>query len=117
MFFLNVLVAFVCGGVAGFGLHLATHKKSMDVPKRTKTGWYLGFIADMVIGGIAAVLAVTFIVPEAETWRTIVGVSFLAGVSGESVLLRRSLDNEKIKNEKLKELDERLFKDIDDSEE
>ncbi|WP_066415235.1 DUF4257 domain-containing protein [Sutcliffiella cohnii] len=117
MFFVKVLVSFLCGGVAGFGFHLITHKKHMDFPKKTVTGWYLGYLADVFIGGVAAIIAVTFLVPEAESWRTVVGVSFLAGVSGESILLRRSLDNERLKNQHLEDIDKRLKGDIDNDRE
>ncbi len=104
----SVLLAIFTGGLSGFVSHLITNKKSLDYPKKMKTKWYLGFIADILIGAAAAVFAVTFLLPEADTLRTVIGVSVLAGVSGESVLMRRTLANEQNKLENLKEIDDRI---------
>lgn len=117
MFFETFLLPIIVGGSAGFISHLVTNNKSILFPRKEKTKWYWGFLADIAIGSAAAVFAVTYLVPDLESIRNIVGVSILAGMSGESVLLRRTLANEQVKNQNINDINKRLKGEIDNNEE
>ena len=107
---MTLLTAGIVGGITGIISHLVRNGKVLVFPKmRVKPrGIYLGFISDFLIGGAAAIFAVTYLVPNPEEMRTLIGISILAGMSAENVLLQRELNTEKAKSESLDRINKRL---------
>ncbi|MDC3424246.1 DUF4257 domain-containing protein [Aquibacillus sp. 3ASR75-11] len=99
----TLLIAGLIGGFTGVIAHLIRSEKVLVFPKKRlrPKGIQLGFIADFLIGAAAAIFAVTYLVPEAGQVRTLVGVSILAGMSAEHVLLQRELNTQSAKSEAL----------------
>lgn len=90
--------------------HLMRNGKVLVFPRRRRRpkGIYLGFLADFLIGAAAAVFAVTYLIPEPDMLRTLIGISILAGMTAENVLLKRELNVEKAKVEGLDRISQRL---------
>ncbi|MGM0877457.1 MAG: DUF4257 domain-containing protein [Bacillota bacterium] len=76
----TILIAGLIGGSTGVISHLLRNGKVLIFPKRKvrPKGIHLGFIADFLIGAAAAIFAVTYLVPDPEEMRTLIGVSILA---------------------------------------
>ncbi|MYL48350.1 DUF4257 domain-containing protein [Halobacillus litoralis] len=107
----TLLIAGCIGGVTGIVSHLMRNGKVLIFPKkRTRPkGIYLGFLADFFIGAAASVFAVTYLTPtDSNVLRSIIGISILAGMTAENVLLKRELNVEKAKVEGLDRINERL---------
>ncbi|MGP4062094.1 DUF4257 domain-containing protein [Halobacillus litoralis] len=106
----TVLIAGLIGGLTGVIAHLMRNGKVLIFPKKRvrPKGIYLGFLADFFIGSAAAIFAVTYLVPEPEVLRTLIGISILAGMTAENVLLKRELSTEKAKTEGLDRINQRL---------
>jgi hypothetical protein len=106
----NLLLAMLVGGVTGVISHLIRNEKVLVFPKRRirPKGIYLGFLADFLMGALAAVFAVTYLVPNPEELRQLIGVSILAGMGAENVLLYRELNTERVKVEELSKINDRL---------
>ncbi|WLR46639.1 DUF4257 domain-containing protein [Halobacillus litoralis] len=106
----TILIAGCIGGMTGIVSHLMRNGKVLIFPKKRKRpkGIYLGFMADFLIGAAASVFAVTYIIPEPEVLRSLIGVSILAGMTAENVLLKRELNVEKAKVEGLDRINKRL---------
>jgi len=107
-----ILISITTGAVSGLGYYFINNQYVLDLPKREETGIYLGFIAHMLIGALAALAAVTVIIPDVESYKATIGVSILAAMSGESFLLRNALQTERRKNQNLNELDKKLEEEI-----
>lgn len=105
-----MLIAGIIGGITGLIAHLLRNEKMLLFPKMRKRprGVYLGFIADFLIGAAAAVFATTYLVPNPEDLKTIIGISILAGMSAETVLLHRELNKANTKGEALDRINDRL---------
>jgi len=107
-----ILTAIITGAASGLGYHFINNQYILDLPKKEESGIYLGFIAHMIIGALAALAAVTVIIPDVESHKATIGVSILAAMSGESFLLRNALQTERRKNKNLDELDHILEEEI-----
>ncbi|MCA1022462.1 DUF4257 domain-containing protein [Halobacillus litoralis] len=106
----TLLIAGCIGGITGVVAHLMRNGKVLVFPRRRRRpkGIYLGFLADFLIGAAAAVFAVTYLIPEPDMLRTLIGISILAGMTAENVLLKRELNVEKAKVEGLDRISQRL---------
>lgn len=106
----TLLIACVIGGITGVISHLIRNGKVLIFPKMRQRpkGIFLGFIGDFFIGAAAAIFAVTYLVPNPEDFRTLIGISILAGLSAENVLLQKELNIEKAKRDGLDRINERL---------
>ncbi|GEN54891.1 MULTISPECIES: DUF4257 domain-containing protein [Halobacillus] len=106
----TLLIAGCIGGITGIISHLMRNGKVLIFPKkRTRPkGIYLGFLADFFIGAAASVFAVTYLTPDPELLRSLIGISILAGMTAENVLLKRELNIEKAKVEGLDRINKRL---------
>nr|WP_202409622.1 MULTISPECIES: DUF4257 domain-containing protein [Halobacillus] len=104
------MIAGCIGGITGVVAHLMRNGKVLVFPRRRRRpkGIYLGFLADFLIGAAAAVFAVTYLIPEPDMLRTLIGISILAGMTAENVLLKRELNVEKAKVEGLDRISQRL---------
>ncbi|WP_078557149.1 DUF4257 domain-containing protein [Bacillus alkalicellulosilyticus] len=107
----TLLIAGLVGGLTGVIYHLIRNGKSLVYPRKRDfpKGIYLGFYADFLIGVAAAIFAVTYL-PVTHDLKTVIGVSILAGMSAENILLQRELKTEKAKTEGLERINERLNK-------
>ncbi|QXE03594.1 DUF4257 domain-containing protein [Terribacillus sp. DMT04] len=107
-----VLMAGIIGGVTGVISHLLRNGRVLIYPKRKQRpkGLYLGFIADFLFGSAAAIFAVTYLVSDSFDVKTIVGISILAGLSAENILLQKELDTERTKIESMDRINDRLSK-------
>lgn len=97
-----ILIPTVIGAITGLASHLMTNEYIAERPQKEETGFYFGFIAHMLIGALASLAAVNVIIPDVDNFRTIVGISILAAMSGEALLLRNALQNEREKRVTLK---------------
>jgi len=106
----TLMIAGLIGGLTGVIAHLMRNGKVLVFPKKRirPQGLYLGFLADFLIGAAASIFAVTYLVPDPEVLRTLVGISILAGMTAENVLLRKELSTEKAKIEGLDRINQRL---------
>lgn len=106
----TLLIAGCVGGLTGIIAHLMRNGKVLVFPKKRMRpkGIYLGFLADFFTGAAASVFAVTYLIPEPEVLRTLIGISILAGMTAENVLLKRELNIEKAKVEGLDRINQRL---------
>ncbi|MCM3005864.1 DUF4257 domain-containing protein [Priestia koreensis] len=99
---LNTIVyAAIVGGVTGLVSHIMRNNKSIILPRKKKRpkSYDLGFLADVLAGATASVFAVTYLVPGTDDLSKLIGISILAGLSAESVLLTRQLSVEQFRNE------------------
>ncbi|KHE72998.1 DUF4257 domain-containing protein [Halobacillus sp. BBL2006] len=106
----TLVIAGLIGGFTGVLAHLMRNGKVLVFPKVRKRpqGIYLGFLADFFIGSAASIFAVTYLIPDPEVLRTLIGVSILAGMTAENVLLKRELSTEQAKIEGLDRINKRL---------
>ncbi|MEW4286057.1 DUF4257 domain-containing protein [Priestia koreensis] len=104
--FQTILSAFLIGGSTGIITHIMRNNKTILLPrfKKRPKGVFLGFLGDFLAGGAAAVFAVTYLIPETDTLRTLIGISILAGLSAENVLLTRQLSVAQHRNNRTDQL-------------
>jgi hypothetical protein len=105
-----VVLSGIVGGITGLIAHLIRNEKIILFPKIRKRprGIYLGFLADILIGAAAAIFATTYLVPSPEEIKSIVGISILAGMSAETVLVHRELNTANHKGQALDRINDRL---------
>lgn len=86
----------VIGGTVGLVGHVRKHGKII-MPRKTKRFIYLGFIEEMLLGAVAALLIMLYTTPNSlvET----IFISVLAGISGDIMLTRFKSIHEKEENE------------------
>lgn len=89
---MDVIIVGVCGLLGGFGLGLL-HENGIELPRRrrkveedsTVTGYLdFGFLADMFIGGLAAVVVYALNPPANST--QLLGTSLVSGLGGAGIL-------------------------------
>ncbi|MCH1626972.1 DUF4257 domain-containing protein [Ferdinandcohnia quinoae] len=84
---LNLIIAVCIGGCMGLLGH-AKRQGKIEKPRITKRFIYLGFLEEVLIGTIAAVLIV--VTSETESLFRVVFLSILAGYGGDTII--QSLD-------------------------
>jgi hypothetical protein len=104
----NIYLAIIIGGLTGIISHMLKNKKTLIFPQKRKKGVHLGFIADFLIGSAAAVFTITYLLPDSNDWRTVVGIAILSGMSAENILLYRELNTERSKVEGLDNIQKKL---------
>lgn len=107
-----ILLSSFVGGLTGIISHLIRNKGILIYPEKSQQpkGVYLGFLSDILISAAAAVFATTYLVLNAGDVKTIVGISILAGMSAENILLRREIKNTSERSEALDRINKRLTK-------
>jgi hypothetical protein len=91
----DIIFSMVIGGLVGVVGHVRKHGKII-MPRKTKRFIYLGFLEEMLLGSVAALLIMIYTTPNSMV-ETIF-LSVLAGISGDIVLTRfRSLNENKEK--------------------
>ncbi|MDX8366968.1 DUF4257 domain-containing protein [Cytobacillus sp. Hm23] len=106
----TVLISAIVGGVTGIIAHLIRNKRVLIFPKkRTEPkGYDVGFIADFLIGAVAAVLATTYLFSPCNV-TDLVGISILSGMAAENILLHREIKTERTKVDGLERVKKRLM--------
>ncbi|WP_036803246.1 DUF4257 domain-containing protein [Pontibacillus halophilus] len=87
------------GGLTGFVMHLLTNKEKMIKPRNLDYSIEFGFWADVIYGAVAALFSVTYLLPTPQDPETLIAYSILAGLSAQSVLLKKRIDTESSKHE------------------
>lgn len=96
--FSNLAMCFVFGLIGGFVLDLFTYRGGIEFPRRrlekeTEPGVVsgklitfldLGFIADMIIGGVAAIIVLRFVYPTDSI--QLATTSLVAGLGGSGII-------------------------------
>ncbi|MBN6887321.1 uncharacterized protein DUF4257 [Cytobacillus horneckiae] len=90
---MNITFAALIGGLVGVAGHIKRVGKLVK-PRVTKKFIYLGFLEDILMGGLASIFLVATTNPDSPT--AIFILSLFAGMGGEAIL--RFLDLLKIKN-------------------
>ncbi|WP_214482940.1 DUF4257 domain-containing protein [Bacillus sp. SM2101] len=101
-----LLGSITIGGITGFVSHLIRNRNKVIKPRKLKYSNDLGFWADVIYGSMAAVFAVTYLLPEPQDGKTLIAYSILAGMSAQSVLLHRKIDTEQTKSKHLQKFEE-----------
>ncbi|WP_066304394.1 DUF4257 domain-containing protein [Bacillus sp. FJAT-29814] len=81
--FVDIIFSLVIGGTVGIVGHVRKHGK-MIMPRRTKKFIYLGFLEEMLLGAIAALLIVFYTAPNSYVENII--LSLIAGIAGDAAL-------------------------------
>jgi Protein of unknown function (DUF4257) len=76
----------LCGALGAFAGDLVADGGRIDDPRRDRTGWVLGFLGKMMVGGVAAMMVVSLKPPD-SSWLKLVGTALGSGVGGEAILL------------------------------
>ncbi|WP_423797998.1 DUF4257 domain-containing protein [Neobacillus sp. SAB-20_R2A] len=79
----DIIFSLVIGGTVGILGHVRKHGKIV-MPRRTKKFLYLGFLEEMLLGAIAALLLVFYTVPNSFIEN--IFFSLIAGISGDAAL-------------------------------
>ncbi|WP_174726945.1 DUF4257 domain-containing protein [Mesobacillus harenae] len=81
--FQNIGFAILIGGFVGLAEHVRKRGKIVK-PRRTKKFIYLGFLEEVLMGSLAAVLLVTS--TGANSLMRVIFVSIIAGYGGDAIL-------------------------------
>lgn len=79
----DIIFSLVIGGTVGIVGHVRKHGKIV-MPRKTKKFIYLGFLEEMLLGAIAALLLVLYTAPNSDV-ETII-FSLVAGIAGDAAL-------------------------------
>lgn len=91
----DIIFSMVIGGTVGIVGHVRKHGKII-MPRKTKRFIYLGFLEEMLLGSVVALLILIYTTPNSMV-ETIF-LSTLAGISGDIILTRfRALNENKEK--------------------
>lgn len=87
----DIIFSLVIGGSVGIIGHVRKHGKII-MPRKTKKFIYLGFLEEMLLGSVAALLLVLYTSPNSFVENII--FSIIAGIGGDAVLNRFKLLNQ-----------------------
>jgi hypothetical protein len=79
----SIAFAFLIGGLVGIVGHVRKKGKIVK-PRKTKKFIYLGFLEEVFMGALSAVLLV--LSSEVDSLSKVIYISILAGIGGEAVL-------------------------------
>jgi hypothetical protein len=92
----DIIFSMVIGGLVGIVGHVRKHGKII-MPRKTKKFIYLGFLEELLLGSIAALLVLIYTNPN--SFVETIFLSALAGISGDFILTRFKLLNENIQKQ------------------
>ncbi|MEH7526077.1 DUF4257 domain-containing protein, partial [Bacillus sp. JJ1503] len=81
--YLNIFFAFLIGGLVGAAGHIRKEGRIIK-PRKTKKFIYLGFLEEVILGGLAAACLITFSEPDSAF--KVVSLSIIAGLGGDALL-------------------------------
>lgn len=84
----NIIFSLVIGGSVGIIGHVRKYGKII-MPRKTKRFIYLGFLEELLLGSVAALLLVLYAAPNSFVEMII--FSIIAGIGGDAVLIRFKL--------------------------
>lgn len=87
----NIIFSLVIGGSVGIIGHVRKYGKIV-MPRKTKRFIYLGFLEELLLGAVAALLLVLYAAPNSFVEMII--FSIIAGIGGDAVLNRFKLLNQ-----------------------
>ncbi|WHY88183.1 DUF4257 domain-containing protein [Neobacillus novalis] len=87
----NIIFSLVIGGSVGIIGHVRKYGKII-MPRKTKRFIYLGFLEELLLGAVAALLLVLYAAPNSFVEMII--FSIIAGIGGDAVLKRFKLLNQ-----------------------
>lgn len=87
----NIIFSLVIGGTVGIIGHVRKYGKII-MPRKTKRFIYLGFLEELLLGAVAALLLVLYAAPNSIVEMII--FSIIAGIGGDAVLNRFKLLNQ-----------------------
>jgi len=87
----DIIFSLVIGGSVGIIGHVRKHGKIV-MPRKTKRFLYLGFLEELLLGAIAALLLALYTAPNSFVEITV--FSIIAGISGDVVLSKFKLLNQ-----------------------
>ncbi|WHY02566.1 DUF4257 domain-containing protein [Neobacillus sp. DY30] len=91
----DIIFSMVIGGTVGIVGHVRKHGKII-MPRKTKRFIYLGFLEELLLGAVSALLIMIYTTPNSMVET--VFLSALAGISGDIILTNfRSLTENKEK--------------------
>ncbi|MGG3466750.1 DUF4257 domain-containing protein [Neobacillus pocheonensis] len=79
----DIIFSLVIGGTVGIIGHVRKHGKII-MPRKTKKFIYLGFLEEMLLGAVAALLLVLYTAPNSNVENII--ISIVAGIFGDATL-------------------------------
>ncbi|WNS77264.1 DUF4257 domain-containing protein [Bacillus sp. DTU_2020_1000418_1_SI_GHA_SEK_038] len=81
--YLNIFFAVLIGGLVGAAGHISKEGRIIK-PRKTKKFIYLGYLEEVILGGLAAACLVTFYEPDSAF--KVVSLSIIAGLGGDTLL-------------------------------
>lgn len=91
----DIIFSIVIGGTVGIVGHVRKHGKII-MPRKTKKFIYLGFLEELLLGAVAALLLVLYTAPNSTVENIL--FSIIAGIGGDAVLSKIKLINQTEKN-------------------
>ncbi|AZU61656.1 DUF4257 domain-containing protein [Neobacillus mesonae] len=79
----NIIFSLVIGGTVGIIGHVRKHEK-LIMPRKTKKFIYLGFLEEMLLGAVAALLLVLYADPN--SYVESIMFSIVAGIVGDALV-------------------------------
>ncbi|MEH7084169.1 DUF4257 domain-containing protein [Neobacillus drentensis] len=93
--FVDIIFSIVIGGMVGIVGHVRKHGKII-MPRKTKRFIYLGFLEELLLGAVAALILTVYTAPNSLVENILFSV--IAGIGGDSVLTIIKLLNQTEKN-------------------
>ncbi|KAB2337607.1 DUF4257 domain-containing protein [Cytobacillus depressus] len=81
--YLNIFFAVLIGGLVGVAGHIKKEGRIIK-PRKTKKFIYLGFLEEVILGGLTAACLVIFSAPDSAL--KVIALSIIAGFGGDSLL-------------------------------
>jgi len=91
----DIIFSIVIGGTVGIVGHVRKNGKII-MPRKTKRFIYLGFLEELLLGAVAALLLVLYTAPNSTVENIL--FSIIAGIGGDAVLSKIKLLNQSEKN-------------------
>lgn len=88
----DIIFSLVIGGTVGIIRHVRKHGKII-MPRKTKKFIYLGFLEEMLLGAITALIIVLYTTPN--SYAENIFFSIIGGIGGDEILIRIKLINPK----------------------
>ncbi len=87
----DIIFSIVIGGTVGIVGHVRKYGKIV-MPRKTKKFIYLGFLEELLLGAVAALLLVLYTAPNSLVENILFSV--IAGIGGDAVLSKIKLINQ-----------------------
>ncbi|WP_144549338.1 DUF4257 domain-containing protein [Bacillus sp. X1(2014)] len=91
----DIIFSIVIGGMVGIVGHVRKHGKII-MPRKTKRFIYLGFLEELLLGAVAALILIVYTAPNSLVENILFSV--IAGIGGDAILTKIKLLNQTEKN-------------------